>query len=594
MANISKLHRDDLLEKISQIRKFIEKSSRDENSTNLLRYLSEIAKDVKGKRYGLVFEEHREAIDEKLETHIPVLVEEEKLFIDNGGEQNFLIEGDNLAALKLLEKTHKGKIDVIYIDPPYNTGHEDFVYEDNYVSTEDLFRHSKWISFMEERLLIAKKLLKNNSPIFISIDDNEQASLKFLCDQIFGESNFVAMLVVETGEAYGTKVAHKEKTIFKVKDYVYVYQNGNDGNCKRIPLYDASKNLFDTHYTMYVENGKIKKLVDFLKESSVSEWFEKEKLKVSVDNIPILMGRNEEFKKFIYDNSDKICKDQQLTLKIPDKIEEGFKSKEIVEYKKYQIIKTGGGKYRHLRFFKESLQYTDDYFPEYVPATVRGDLWKNFVKDMGNVAKEGNCEFKNGKKPVRLIEQLIKWSNVKNGTVLDFFAGSGTTGHAVLRLNNKDGGRRKFILCTNNEKKKKICRDLTYQRLKTVITGKGKNGDDYNEMLNATLKYFRIDYVPISEKLYYEYADELLLHVRELVELENGINFNNNSEIAIILTDEEMAEFVENNKKKKNLEVKKIYYGHNVLLSNAQTNFLKKHNIKLNVIPDYYYQELEK
>ena len=102
MANISKLHRDELLDKISQIRKFIEKTNRDENSTNLLRYLNEIAKDVKGKKYGLVFEEHREAIDEKLESHIPVLVEEEKLSIDNGGEQNFLIEGDNLAALKLL------------------------------------------------------------------------------------------------------------------------------------------------------------------------------------------------------------------------------------------------------------------------------------------------------------------------------------------------------------------------------------------------------------------------------------------------------------------------------------------------------------
>ena len=127
-----------------------------------------------------------------------------------------------------------------------------------------------------------------------------------------------------------------------------------------------------------------------------------------------------------------------------------------------------------------------------------------------------------------------------------------------------------------------------------VFTGKRKDNTKYSDGLSGSLKYFRVDYVPINNKLYYEYADELLLHIRELVELENGINFSNNGEIAIVLTDAEMEEFVEDNKKKKSIGVKKIYRGHNVLLSNAQTAFLKKHNIKINVIPDYYYQELAK
>ncbi len=160
-----------------------------------------------------------------------------------------------------------------------------------------------------------------------------------------------------------------------------------------------------------------------------------------------------------------------------------------------------------------------------------------------------------------------------------------------MKLNADDKGNRKFILCTNNENN--ICRNVTYQRLKTVITGKRKDNSKYSEGLPGSLKYFRIDYVPISDKLYYEYADELLLHIRELVELENGINFSNNSEIAIILTDSEMEKFVEDNKKEP-IGVKKIYRGHNVLLSNTQATFLKKHNIKINVIPDYYYQELAK
>ena len=115
-TNISKQKREDLLNKIKEIRTFISAAPQDENTGNLLSYLSDLEKDVNGKKYGLVFEEHREEIDEVLDTHTPVLSEEKDLFIDNGGHLNFLIEGDNLASLKLLEKTHKGKIDLIYID----------------------------------------------------------------------------------------------------------------------------------------------------------------------------------------------------------------------------------------------------------------------------------------------------------------------------------------------------------------------------------------------------------------------------------------------------------------------------------------------
>ena len=141
-----------------------------------------------------MFEEHREAIDEKLETHTPVLTENADLFIDSGGEVNFLLEGDNLAALELLKKTHSGRIDLIYIDPPYNTGHKDFVYDDSFVDAQDTFRHSKWLSFMSKRLALAKVLLSERGAIFISIDDNEVAQLKILCDQVFGDSIFVGRL----------------------------------------------------------------------------------------------------------------------------------------------------------------------------------------------------------------------------------------------------------------------------------------------------------------------------------------------------------------------------------------------------------------
>lgn len=166
-GNISKQKRDDLIAKIGKIRTYISSAPQDENTGNLLSYLSELEKDVNGKKYGLVFEEHREEIDEVLATHTPVLSEEKDLFIDNGGNMNFLIEGDNLASLKLLEKTHRGKVDLIYIDPPYNRGKNDFIYDDCYVDTEDGFRHSKWSSFMSKRLQIARSLLTEQGVIFV-------------------------------------------------------------------------------------------------------------------------------------------------------------------------------------------------------------------------------------------------------------------------------------------------------------------------------------------------------------------------------------------------------------------------------------------
>ena len=168
-TNVSKEKRNDLLKKIEQIRTFIATAPQDKNTGNLLTYLSELEKDVRGKKYGLVYEEHRESIDEILETHTPVLTEAPELLIDSGGEMNFLLEGDNLAALRLLEKTHKGRIDLIYIDPPYNRGKTDFIYDDNYISKEDTFRHSKWASFMKARLEISKSLLSNSGLIFLSI-----------------------------------------------------------------------------------------------------------------------------------------------------------------------------------------------------------------------------------------------------------------------------------------------------------------------------------------------------------------------------------------------------------------------------------------
>ena len=180
-----------------------------------------------------------------------------------------------------------------------------------------------------------------------------------------------------------------------------------------------------------------------------------------------------------------------------------------------------------------------------------------------------------------MLKQFINYHQEKDIIVLDFFAGSGSTGHATLALNNEDGGKRKFILCTNNENN--ICRDITYQRIKNVITKDG---------LPGSLKYFKVDFVPVAEKEYYEYADKLLLHIRELVELENAVDFKRDKSVAIVLTEEELAEFTNKIEETGPTMTKILYLGHDVLLSKEQKSLFKKRGVKVKIIPQYYYPEL--
>ncbi|MCX6737878.1 MAG: site-specific DNA-methyltransferase, partial [Candidatus Parcubacteria bacterium] len=214
---------------------------------------------IKETKYGLVW--HRDLPEEKIDVLInpdartpnemfpnemagrpfPVLKEIKKQEIESDDSMpiNLLIEGDNYHSLAVLNFTHQEAIDLIYIDPPYNTGNKDFIYNDQIVNVEDPFRHSKWLSFMERRLKLAKHLLKNTGAIFISIDDNEQAQLKLLCDEVFGENNFIANLVWENREGGGSS----DSKHFKIKhEYILVYakdKNGLEINREEITDEDA-------------------------------------------------------------------------------------------------------------------------------------------------------------------------------------------------------------------------------------------------------------------------------------------------------------------------------------------------------------------
>lgn len=566
--NVSKQHREDLLKKIQQIHTYIAAAPQDQNTGNLLQYLDELTKDVKGKKYGLVFEQHREQIDETLETHTPVLTEQKNLFIDNGGEMNFLIEGDNLASLKLLEKTHKGKIDVIYIDPPYNTGKnekQDFHYDDKFVDENDTFRHSKWLSFMEKRLNIAKHLLKSTGILFISIGDDEQCNLEQLCNSIFDEKNKIEDYIWEST----FRPDNSSPILRRNAEFILCYAR----NKNRIKYFKGTKSKTEGMPSLTKGKEKIKMIS-----------FPANTVHTTLPNGLYSKGLKDNGKELKWELlNDVVVKNGIITTevvlkghsywatqkKISEELENGteiwIKSESFVPYYK----KT-----------KESITRPTKILPQDI---VNDYIFSN--AELENIL--GKSKF-NNPKPTTLVEYISDFIDKKSSTILDFFAGSGTTGHAVMKLNAEDGGHRKFILCTKNENN--ICRDVTYERLKTVITGKRKDGSEYSEKYDASLKYYKIDFVKIDDKMYYEYADDLLKHVRELVELENGINFNGNAEIAIVLTDEEMEQFVamENNK------AKILYRGHDVLLTDKQETFLKENGIKVNVIPDYYYNELNR
>lgn len=572
-TNISKQKRDKLIEKIKALRTYISSAEQDENTAALLTYLSEIEKDVCGKKYGLVFEEHREEIDEVLSTHTPVLAEEKDLFINNDGQMNFLVEGDNLASLQLLEKTHKGKIDLIYIDPPYNTGNQDFIYDDRYVNSNDLFSHSKWVSFMNVRLQVARNLLKRTGIIFISIGDIELSDLKLLCDEIFGEKNCLSIVprLMKTG---GNKGRFFSPNI----DYVLVYAK-NEAEAK--------------DFKGELDEELVKKLYN----------------KVETEG----QRKGQRYRPFgLYQSSLDERPNQRYFVECPDgtfAIPPGETFPEIISDGEKVLPNKGDGCWRwsQERYLIEKQNGNILFTPSKNGVLVQPDgspskwnvytkIWLTDREEEGQTPTNFISKYENRhsakelkelgvsfdfSKPTGLIQYLFSLTGAdKEAICLDFFAGSGTTGHAVMKLNAEDGGNRRFILCTNNENN--ICREVTYERIKRVIDKEG---------YSASLKYFKVDYIPVSERMYYEYADELLAHIRELVELENGINFTGNAEVGIVLTEDELAEFIANDEIFVNC--RKLYVGHDVLMDAEQVQLLKDQKISIHVIPDYYYKELE-
>lgn len=435
------------------------------------------------KKYGLVWEDKPEDVEEELRTKLPVLkeVKERAIINDSDTEKHpnhILIEGDNLHALTALTFTHENKIDLIYIDPPYNTGNKDFIYNDHYVDKEDAYRHSKWISFMEKRLRIAHKLLKDDGVIFISIDDNEFAQLKMVCDEIFSENNFVAKFDwrKKTGanDAKAIAVITETVLLYSKNFPITIEQNiwARDESSINKKRYKLSDNYIETRGKYYLDtldrgglqysdsmnfgieapdggmifpNGRS----EFINDGWIWKWG-KEKVEWGLKN---------DFLEFVKSNKSK-------------------GSKYTIKYKVYQKVDNKGNLRDNLgRAFSNLITE---------PINQQG---KSDISAVFN----GKSPFSNPK-PIGLIKYLMNCINKKEYSIIDFFAGSGTTLHSLIELNAEDSGCRQGILVTNNENN--IAEEVTYERNKRVIQGyTNAKGEQVEGLKNNNLRYYQTAFV---------------------------------------------------------------------------------------------------
>lgn len=359
------------------------------------------------KSYGLVWEDKPEDIEERLRDELPILTEvPERAIIseDKDAPNHILIEGDNLEALATLAYTHEGKIDVIYIDPPYNTGNKDFIYNDSYVDKEDSYRHSKWLSFMSRRLKIAKKLLSDRGVIFISIDDNEQAQLKMICDEIFNEANFVGNIIWEKADSPRMDA----KIISSRHDFIVSYAK----NIGTLPINKIKSSEIPSHYNKIDSKGRKYYLKPLRYMGNADSREDRPNM-----FFPIIAPDGEKVYPKRADGSDGRWR---WSL---DKVTK--------EFDKIEFIKTKNGWSVNTKLYADSIIDT--------PVET---IWYNKDVDSNRQAIAllknifGSEKIFTNPKPVKLIKRIAAIVGNHRSTILDFFAGSGTTLHATMQLNS--------------------------------------------------------------------------------------------------------------------------------------------------------------
>lgn len=442
--------------------------------------------------YGLVWEDRPEEVEEHLREAMPVLIEDKDKALTDGGldaPNHVLIEGDNLEALTTLAYTHAGKIDVIYIDPPYNTGAKNWKYNNNFVDSEDGYRHSKWLSWMKRRLINARKLLKDTGIIVVTIDDYEYAQLKLLLDDIYKIDNYLATVIIKNNPSgrstvRGFSINHEYALFYSKSDKSSVgYLSHNEEQKSR---YSEKDSIGFFEWENFRKNG-----TDSDRNDRPKQFFpiiiNKTDNSLRIPNLEWDDDNREYYYEQLLDPNELI-----LLPVSPEGNEKVWKyglerTKQILNQ---ILVKKKGNRYELYRKkylnTRGSLPRTWWDKPEY-------SARDSGTRELTNIF--GPTKVFDFPKAPEAVKDCLRAANLQSdGVVLDFFAGSGTTLQAVMQLNAEDGGHRQCILVTNNENG--ICENVTYERNKRVIEGYTKSNGDRVEGLSANnLRYYRIDFV---------------------------------------------------------------------------------------------------
>lgn len=599
MANLTKQKRDQMIA-------FLEELKKEHSDDTSVRAFNEIVNHLNDKKFGIVFEEHTEEVDEKLVDYIPVFSEDEnrKILKDKEQKWNFLIEGDNLQSLYLLEKTHFGKIDCIYIDPPYNTGAKTWKYNNDYVDKRDTYRHSKWLSMMSVRMSIAKKLLKEDGVFICAIDENELATTLLLIEDVFGE-NYKSDCITVVHNPRGIQ----GDNFSYINEYaIFTYRKG----LKAITTRELSEEEIDwsplrnwgdeserhdaanCFYPIYVKDGKI---VGFGDDVTSDDSFHPNKNEYDIE-----IGKDFTPYRTVWND------------------------------KKY-----------------DANEYGTQLIKSMIP----------------------NCDFSFPKSIYTVYECLYAVTKDKpDAIILDYFAGSRTTGHATLMMNKLLGGNRHFILCTNNdvgEKKEKeykkkygeidsesdkwidwkekygIASSVTYPRIKSTIEGfkhkkdfktsllekkltasslsridtvlaqieeiKEREKNNYTDIkvvvedntvkllgivkkakeiegIPSNLKYYKCDWTERHPEDYF-LSNALCLHIKEMIELQNAIEINECKNLLLLNKSD-----IEKAMKLKKEQIESIWLNQSIIVGKEEMKFLNEVGFKY--IPrEFFGQELK-
>ena len=448
--------------------------------------LIDLVKKLRSKRkYGLVWESEkiREHFDSQ--TSLPVLEDLPKLAIKSKSEKptHLLIEGDNYPALALLNATHSSKIDFIYIDPPYNTGNKDFKYNDDFVERDDVYRHSKWLAFMSKRLELAKTLLTEYGIIFVSIGEDEQANLKLLMDSVFGENNFIETFIWESI----FRPSNLGKSVRRNSEYVLCYVRNKSENFTL-----AQKSQETQGEPSLTQNNNAPRTLTFpanyVKVKLEDGTYKKGKFG-EIEMLDDLVVKGGLAIKEFRINGKLKWKQDYLDSEIEKGVTLSIKTKSFIPY------------------YRKDYQETILRPTKIIPRDTVGDVLAANA-ELKRIFGESVFDYP---KPTSLIKYLISICELpENPIILDYFAGSGTTGDAVLQLNEEDEGNRQFILITNNEQN--ICEEVTYPRLQKIINGFEDSAGNEIASKEANLRYLKVESLAKTRN-----PDEMKIRIAEKI-----------------------------------------------------------------------------